>query len=101
MIVKDNQRQLRADIEQVFKVVPWGDRQVRTTTIDIGHGRIEQRTLTTSEALVGYSVWPGLAQVFRIERYVLTKKGGRERIEVVYGVTSLSAERASAAQLLE
>jgi hypothetical protein len=59
MIVKDYQRQLRADIEQVFAMVPWGDGQVSTTTIDMGHGRIEQRTLTTSDALVGYSVWPG------------------------------------------
>lgn len=100
MIVKDYQRQLRADIEQVFAMVPWGDRQVSTTTIDMGHGRIEQRTLTTSDALVGYSVWPGLAQVFRLERHVITKKGAKERVEVVYGVTSLSAERASAVQLL-
>ncbi len=59
MIVKDNQRQLGADMEQVFAMVRWGDRQVSTTTIDMGHGRIEQRALTTSDALVGYSVWPG------------------------------------------
>jgi predicted transposase YbfD/YdcC len=31
---------------------------------------------------------------------VITKKGAKERVEVVYGVTSLSAERASAVQLL-
>jgi hypothetical protein len=40
--------------------------------------------------------WPGLAQIFRIERHVITKKGAKEHVEVVYGVTSLSAERASA-----
>jgi predicted transposase YbfD/YdcC len=100
MIVKHNQRQLRADMEQAFAMVPWGDRQVSTTSLDIGQGRIEQRTVTTSEALVGYCVWPGLAQVCRIERHVITQKGAKERIEVVYGVTSLSAEGASAAQLL-
>ena len=100
MIVKDNQPQLRADIEQVFSLPPWGDSQPHATTVDLGHGRIEQRTLTTSEALVGYSEWPGLAQVFRIERHVITKKGARERVEVVYGVTSLSAARATPAQLL-
>ena len=101
MIVKDNQPRLRADMEQVFALPPWGDVQPRTTTVDLGHGRIEQRTLTTSEALVGYSEWPGLAQVFRIERQVITKKGAKERVEVVYGVTSLSAARATPAQLLE
>lgn len=31
---------------------------------------------------------------------MITKKGAKERVEVVYGVTSLSAERASAVQLL-
>jgi predicted transposase YbfD/YdcC len=31
---------------------------------------------------------------------VITKKGAKERVEVVYGVTSLSAERARAVQLL-
>ena len=33
--------------------------------------------LTTSEALVGYSDWPGLAQVFELGRYVITKKRPR------------------------
>ena len=54
--------------------------------------------LTTSQALRGYSDWPGLAQVFRLERQVITKKGVKERMEVVYGVTRLSAERVTAAQ---
>ena len=64
MIVKENQPQLRADIALVFTLPPNGDRQDTTQTVDRGHGRIEQRHLTTSEALVGYSAWPGLAQVF-------------------------------------
>ncbi len=101
MIVKDNHPHLRADIEQVFALPPWGDAQPSITTLDVGHGRIEQRTLTTSAALVGYSDWPGLAQVFRLQRHVITKKRGTERVEVVYGVTSLSAARATPAQLLE
>ena len=100
MMVKDNQPQLRADIAQVFALPPWGDPQPRVSTVDLGHGRIEQRTLTTSEALVGYSEWPGLAQVFRIERHVITKKRATERMEIVYGVSSLSAARATPSQLL-
>jgi len=79
----------------------WGDRQVSTTPLDIVHGRTEPRTLTTSDALVGYRVWTSLAQALRIERHVITNKGVKERVEVVYGVTSLSAERASATQLWE
>jgi predicted transposase YbfD/YdcC len=101
MIVKDNQRQLKADVELVFTLPPWGDRQKSTRTVDVGHGRIESRNLTTSEALVGYSDWPGLAQVFEVGRHVIEKKTGQDRVEVVYGVTSLSPERATPERLLE
>jgi hypothetical protein len=68
--------------------------------VDSGHGRIEQRNLTTSESLVGYSDWPGLAQVFELGRHVLFQKTGEERVEVIYGVTSLSPERATPGRLL-
>ena len=101
MIVKNNQPQLRADIELVFTLPPAGDRQESTRTVDIGHGRIEQRNITTSEALVGYSDWPGLAQVFELGRHVITQKTGQERVEVVYGVTSLTPKRATPERLLE
>src|SRR5260370_7182894 len=101
MIVKDNQPQLKADIELVFPLPPAGDRQASVRTVDIGHGRIETRNLTTSEALVGYSTWPGLAQVFEVGRHVIIQKTGQERIEVVYGVTSLPADRATPARGLD
>ena len=101
MIVKENQPQLHADIELVFTLPPPGDPQPSARTVDIGHGRIEQRNITTSEALVGYTDWPGLAQVFEIGRHVITQKTGVERVEVVYGVTSLRPERVSPGQLLE
>jgi predicted transposase YbfD/YdcC len=100
MIVKENQPRLRADIELVFTLPPVGDRQETARTIDIGHGRIEQRNITTSEALVGYSDWPGLAQVFELGRHVLIQNTGEERVEVVYGVASLRPERATPGHLL-
>jgi len=101
MLVKENQPHLLEDIETVFALAPIA-REQRTTaeTIDCGHGRIEQRRLQTSNALVGYSDWPGLAQVFQIERQVISKKTGEVREEVVAGVTSLAPERADAARLL-
>ena len=49
---------------------------------------------------MGYSDWPGLVQVFRLERQVILKKIGEVREEVVAGVTSLVPERADAARLL-
>lgn len=69
--------------------------------MDIGHGRIEQRNLTTSEALVGSSDWPGLAQVFELGRHVITQKTHKERVEVVYGVTSLGPHRGTPGRLLD
>ena len=100
MIVKENQPHLRADIALVFTLPPVGDRQATAQTVDLGHGRIEQRNITTSAALVGYSDWPGLAQVFELGRHVVFPKTGKERVEVVYGVTSLRPERATPERLL-
>jgi predicted transposase YbfD/YdcC len=101
MMVKENQPQLRADIELVFTLPPAGDRQETARTVDLGHGRIEQRNVTTSAALVGYSDWPGLAQVFEVGRHVIIQKTGQERVEVVYGVTSLNPERATPGRVLD
>jgi predicted transposase YbfD/YdcC len=100
-IVKDNQPQLHADIELVFALPPAGDRQETARTVDIGHGRIEQRNITTSEALMGYSDWPGLAQVFALGRHVITQKTTEERVDVVYGGTSLNSERGTPERLLD
>ena len=101
MVVKENQPRLLEDIETVFVLAPIaGERRTAAATLDLGHGRIEQRGLQTSNILMGYSDWPGLAQVFRLERQVIIKKTGEVRQEVVAGVTSLVPERADAAQLL-
>jgi predicted transposase YbfD/YdcC len=100
MIVKENQPQLRADIALVFTRPPVGDHQATTRPVDLGHGRIEPRNLTTREALVGYRDWPGLAQVFELGRHVMFPKTGQERVEVVYGVTSRRPEQAPPERLL-
>lgn len=101
MCVKENQPQLREDIETLFRepeVV--ADTLTQARTVDCGHGRIEERCLTASSALVGYTDWPGLQQVFRLQRTVTIKKTGAQRHEVVYGITSLAPQRADAARLL-
>ena len=53
MIVKANQPHLRADIELTFAEPPVGDHQETADSIDIGHGRLEPRRLTTRQALAG------------------------------------------------
>lgn len=101
MLVKDNQPQLREDIATLFQE-PQVVAETLTTarTCDPGHGRIEERCLTASWALLGYTDWPGLQQVFQLERTITIKKTGQQRHEVVYGVTSLSPQRADATRLL-
>jgi hypothetical protein len=50
MIVKEHQPKLKEDIAWVFPLPPAGDRQEHLRTVDVGHGRMETRHLTTSEA---------------------------------------------------
>ena len=50
------------------------------------------RTLTTSEMLNPYSTWPGLAQVYRLERQFQWWRSGhcyRTSNQVEFGITSL------------
>jgi len=101
MLVKGNQPQLQHDIQLVFHEAQKSEETMATVeTVDSGHGRLEQRRLTASSALLGYNDWPGLAQVFQLERRVLMKKSGAQRHEVVYGVTSLSRDQVDPEQLL-
>ena len=101
MIVKANQPRLRSDVELIFAEPPVGNHQETGNTIDSGHGHMEQRRLTTSQALVGYSARLGLAQVFELERSVITKKTGEVRSETVYGVTSLASQQAAPSRVRE
>lgn len=101
MLVKGNQPQLQHDIQLVFQEThQMAETMATAETVDSGHGRIEQRRLTASSALVGYSDWPGLAQVFQLERGVTLRTREGQRHEVVYGVTSLAPEQAGPEQLL-
>jgi predicted transposase YbfD/YdcC len=70
------------------------------TITNKGHGRLEVRTLTTSSQLNDFLDWPFLQQVFQLKRSITISKTGKIRQETLYGVTSLSAEQASPAQLL-
>lgn len=106
--VKDNQPGLRSEIEALFdieegktnlKVINNDLQQART--IEKGHGRLEQRRITTSSMLAGRLDWPGLGQVYKIEREVEGLTSGKKRSEVSYGVTSLSGKQANAEKLLE
>lgn len=97
-----NQPTLQEEIRTIFEEPELLAETITSSqTHDVGHGRVEHRRLKASTALALYNTWPGLKHVFEVERVVRIKQSGDERVEVVYGVTSLGRERAGAEQLLE
>ena len=107
--VKDNQPKLQADIHRLFmpeqKPIPGCStpksdfRSVTQTSSK--HGRIETRTLTASSLLKGFSNWPHLEQVFKLETQIVYKKSGKIVHTRAYGVTSLAESKASPKQILD
>lgn len=65
-----------------------------------GHGRIETCMIWTSTELTGYVQFPYAAQVFWLKRHTTNLHGHNPRSEVVYGITSLSPQKADPARLL-
>jgi predicted transposase YbfD/YdcC len=109
--VKTNQPRLYEDIERLFapdNPKP-GFGQISTdfrsvTKVNYGHGRLEKRTIQTSSMLNDYLDWPGLGQVYRLERkfdWVRQGKVFKTSCEIEYGITSLSDRQASPARVLQ
>lgn len=94
--MKGNQPTLWQEIADLWELAPLPPPQ-KVQTAKHG-GRVERRSLWTSEALVGYTDWPHLAQVCRMER-IVTRKGRTSR-DVAYSVTSLTSAVASPKRLL-
>lgn len=108
LIVKENQPTLRAEVEAVLGEVTRQEareQQRRSVhTVNAGHGRIENRFLLLAAVTPEQVSWPGVAQVFFLERrrYHPAKRGkeARESREIVYGITSLAVEEAGPATVL-
>jgi len=103
-VVKENQERLYQDIERLFapdKPKP-GFGKITTDflqaqTVNKGHGRIEKRQIQTSTMLNDYVDWPGLGQVYRLERHFTWLRQGeviKTSQEIEYGITSLAREKA-------
>jgi predicted transposase YbfD/YdcC len=106
--VKDNQPQLRRDIEQLFApeaCLPGTSPVIldkpSVQTVEKNRGRIETRCLTTCSLLADSSDWPYLQQVFKLERRRVMGVTGEIQTEIGYGVTSLTAPAARPQRLLE
>ena len=117
--VKANQKQLYEDIRDLFEPFEETDPpevehrrfenlhveneatlQTYTDTED-AKGRITTRTLTASTLLTEDTNWPGLQQVYQYTTHQKQKNTGSVKCHTQYGITSLTPERASAADLLK
>jgi predicted transposase YbfD/YdcC len=106
--VKDNQPTLHADVERLFDpdLVAFAGGPAAldfqcATTVDKGHGRLEERTITVRSLLKEYSDWPYLEQVFRLDKRVTNQVTGKTTTETRYGITSQPATVAGPKKLLE
>lgn len=109
LTAKDNQPRTRWAIEKLFvseacnlqKGAPLSKDFQSFVQIQKGHGRIEKRIILTSTRLNEYlDDWPGLAQVFRIEKLVWYAQGERYTRAIRYGFTSLSPSQAGPERIL-
>ncbi|HLE14162.1 MAG TPA: ISAs1 family transposase [Anaerolineales bacterium] len=108
--VKENQPRLYEDIERLFAPDKPKSGFGKITTdflsarkVNLGHGRLEKRTIQTSAMLNDYVDWPGIGQVYRLERkfdWVRQGKVYKTSSEIEYGITSLSRDQASPAKVL-
>jgi predicted transposase YbfD/YdcC len=76
--VKENQETLYDDIATLFTLPPLPalpDDFLSATSVDTAHGRYEERRLTASSLLVGYTTWPAAKQVFQVVRRTLLADG--------------------------
>ena len=94
-VVKGNQKSLLEDVEAVRldREPPSYERAGKRA------GRVETRAIWTSQTLSGYTDWPHMAQVCRIERIVV--RGPETSADISYAVTSLSPRKASGRRLLK
>lgn len=107
-LAKGNQPQIEQDIRLWFEPDPtplpgqsYVPKDFETArTVNKGHGRIEQRTITVSSQLQDFLDWPYLQQVFKLERKFTSLKTGDVQDQVVYGFTSLSRDKIAPPQLL-
>lgn len=107
--VKGNQPQLEEDLRLWFGPDPepipgqaYPPKDFETAqSVNKGHGRIEQRTLTVSSQLKDFLDWPYQEQVFKLERRFIFTKTGEVEQQVVYGITSLTREEIPPHRLLQ
>jgi len=102
VIAKDNQKTVHQDLVDFFadKDLNQGEWQ-HDKKSQKGHGRLEVREIWASTQMNEWfqKEWAGVAQVFKIRRWV--KTGEEMSEEFAYGFTNLPRKKANAKRLLE
>lgn len=108
--VKENQPRLQQDIARLFAPdqPKAGFGKISTDflsakQVSYGHGRLEIRTIQTSEMLNEDCDWPGLGQVYRLERQFYWLRQGqvyKSTTEVEFGIASLARQQATPKRVL-
>lgn len=94
LAVKNNQSELKEQIEKVFSIQSVEKHDVMT---DLDHGRIEKRTCEVIENLAFLDEkedWASLKSVIRITSERMIKKTSKTSIETRYYISSLSGQTA-------
>ena len=102
LIAKNNQRATKKFLRDYFESEDFDMKKTDYHKEEQkGHGRLEVREIWTSTEIDErfQKKWPGIAQIFKIRRYV--KEGNKEREEIVYGFTNLPTKIAKANDILE
>lgn len=96
--VKGNQPRLLADLQFYFQH-RGQPHFVEQTPPD--HGRLETRKIWITTELNDYLDFPHVGQAFLIERHVIEKKTGAYSLDIVYGLTSRTAQEANPRRVLQ
>ena len=91
LMVKDNQQELKEQVEKVFGLNPKTEADM---TLDFGHGRIEQRTCQAIDNLTfldDKEDWPGLKSIAKVISERTDKRSGKKSTETRYYISSLPA----------
>ncbi|MFN0293265.1 ISAs1 family transposase [Pedobacter helvus] len=92
LMVKDNQQELKEQVEKVFAMNPKTEADM---TIDAGHGRIEKRTCQAIENLTfldDKQDWPGLKSIAKVISERTDKRSGHKSSQTRYYISSLPAK---------
>jgi predicted transposase YbfD/YdcC len=106
MVVKRNQGNLYDAIALLFDDPPWLPREKEAEcqvhhSVEKGHGRLEKRTLESSQTLSDYVDWPSVGQVMRRRYERIRLKTGEVSAATTYGITSLPHTEVGAAGLAQ